>query len=128
MFDMIGNIFKNLGSKPATRMYPFEKREPFKDSRGHISGIDVDACIFCGICSKKCPADAIVVNRAEKSWEIDQFKCVICGVCTEVCPKKCILQEAGHKTASCTKEKVKQVQPPKPAEQPAASKEGQGVA
>lgn len=128
MFDMIGNIFKNLGSKPATRMYPFEKREPFKDARGQISGIDIDKCIFCGICSRKCPADAINVNRQEKSWEIDQFKCVICGVCTEVCPKKCILMDSHHKTASTSKEKVKQVQEPKKDEQPVTEKENQGVA
>ena len=128
MFDMIGNIFKNLGSKPATRMYPFEKREPFKNSRGQISGVDIDACIFCGICSKKCPADAINVNRAEKSWEIDPFRCVICGVCTEVCPKKCILMEEQHKTASTKKEKAKFVQQPKPVEQPVADKKDQGVA
>ena len=116
MFDMLSSIFKNLGSKPATRMYPFDKREPFKNSRGQISGIDIDVCIFCGICARKCPADAIVVNKAEKSWEIDQFKCVVCGVCVEVCPKKCLLMEAGHKTAACKKDKSKHVQQPKPAE------------
>ena len=128
MFDMIGNIFKNLSSKPATRMYPFDKREPFENSRGQISGIDIDKCVFCGICSKKCPAEAISVNRQEKSWEIDQFKCVICGVCTEVCPKKCILMEEQHKTASTTKEKSKHIQQPKPTEKTAAEKEDQGVA
>ena len=34
MFDMLGNILKNVVSKPATRMYPFIKRESFKDTRG----------------------------------------------------------------------------------------------
>lgn len=116
MFEMLSSIFKNLGSKPATRTYPFEKREPFKNSRGQISGIDIDACIFCGICSKKCPADAITVNKAEKSWEIDQFRCVICGVCTEVCPKKCILMESSHKTSATKKETHKQVQQSKTVE------------
>ena len=81
MFDMIANVIKNLGSKPATRMYPFVKREPFKDVRGKV-GINIDACIFCGICSRKCPSDAITVDRSGKSWEIDPFKCVVCGVCS----------------------------------------------
>ena len=107
---MVENVLKNLVSKPATRMYPFDKREPFKDSRGHISGCDIDKCIFCGICQRKCPADAIVVNKSEKSWEIDQFKCVICNACVEVCPKKCIDASADHKTAQLNKDKLKVVQ------------------
>ena len=115
MFDMIGNIFKNLGSKPATRMYPFEKREPYEDTRGQLGGIDIDACIFCGICSKKCPSDAIVVNKAEKSWEVDRFKCVVCGVCTEVCPKKCLFMNEKYTDAAYAKDKSKHVQQPKTA-------------
>ena len=114
MFDMLSEILKNLISKPATRQYPFERREPFKNARGQISGIDIDSCIFCGICSKRCPSEAIVVNKAEKSWEIDSFKCVVCGVCTEVCPKKCIYMSSVHKSAALAKDKSKYVQQPKP--------------
>lgn len=110
MFKMVENIFRNLVSKPATRLYPFEKREPFKDSRGQIAGCDMDKCIFCSMCQRKCPSDAIIVNKAEKSWEIDQFKCVICNACVEVCPKKCIISSAEHKTAALKKEKLKLVQ------------------
>jgi formate hydrogenlyase subunit 6/NADH:ubiquinone oxidoreductase subunit I len=109
MFDMLGNILKNLFSKPATRMYPIEKREPYKDTRGQI-GIDIDACIFCGICSKKCPSDAIDVNRNDKSWEIDPYKCIICGVCTEVCPKKCLRTDEEYSPSVYCKEKAKFVQ------------------
>lgn len=116
MFDMIGNILKNLTSKPATRKYPYEKRENFKNARGMVSGIGIDDCIFCGICSKKCPSDAIVVNKAEKSWEIDPFKCVICGVCSEVCPKKCIFMGEDYNASSYTKGKLKHTQQPKPVE------------
>ena len=113
MFDMIGNIFKNLTSKPATRQYPFERRAAFKDTRGHI-GIDIDKCIFCGICSKKCPPGALVVNRAEKSWEIDPYKCIICNECEEVCPKKCIINYETHNTSVLKQEKRKFIQQPKP--------------
>lgn len=119
MFDMVGNVFKNLFSKPATRLYPFEKREPFKDSRGQISGVEIDKCIFCGICQRKCPSDAIVVNKAEKSWEIDQFKCVICNACADACPKKCITTDAAHKTSQYSKDKLKIVMPEKPADEEA---------
>jgi formate hydrogenlyase subunit 6/NADH:ubiquinone oxidoreductase subunit I len=113
---MMENVLKNLVSKPATRMYPFEKREPFQDSRGHISGCDIDKCIFCGICQRKCPADAIVVNKAEKSWEINQFKCVICNACVETCPKKCINSSSSHKTAQYSKDNLKIVQAEKNTE------------
>jgi len=123
MLKMVENIFKNLVSKPATRMYPFEKREPFKDSRGQIEGCEIDKCIFCGICQRKCPANAIVVNKAEKSWEINQFKCVICNACVEACPKKCIVASASHKTAASTKETLKIVQPEKKADKEAEAKD-----
>ena len=113
MFDMIGNIFKNLSQRPATRKYPFVKREVFRDSRGRVKGIDIDSCIFCGICSKKCPSEAINVDRAEKSWEIDPFKCVICSVCAEVCPKKCIIMDEEYTQASFEKNTLKFIQEPK---------------
>jgi len=116
MFKMMVNVFKNLFSKPATRMYPFVKREPFADSRGHIEGCDIDKCIFCGICQRKCPADAIIVNKAEKSWEIDQFRCVICNACVDTCPKKCIISSPTHKTSQYTKNTLKIVQAEKPTE------------
>lgn len=113
MFDMIGNIFKNMSSKPATRQYPKEVRSSFKDTRGHI-GINIDNCIFCGICSKKCPSNALTVDRNEKSWEIDPFKCIICNVCEEVCPKKCIINHEAYNTSALVKEKRKSFQAPKP--------------
>ena len=78
--------------KPATRRYPFEKREPFPATRGHIA-IDVDACILCGLCQKRCPSDAIVVDKPNKSWIIDRLRCVQCNACVEVCPKKCLVME-----------------------------------
>jgi ech hydrogenase subunit F len=117
MFDMIGNIMRNLTSKPATRRYPFEKREAFKDSRGMVRGVGIDECIFCGICSKKCPSNAIVVNKQEKSWEIDPYKCVICGVCSEVCPKKCINMGEEYNASTLKKSKSKFVQETKPADE-----------
>lgn len=107
MFDMFGNVIKNLFSEPVTRRYPYEKRECFKNTRGQMGGIEIEKCIFCGICAKKCPSNAINVNREEKSWEIDKFKCIICGACVEACPKKCLYMEEEHQTASYTKEKFK---------------------
>lgn len=105
MFEFIKPIFRNLFSKPSTRLYPIVKREPFDKARGHVSGINED-CVFCGICAKKCPADAIEVDRTTKTWKIDQFKCVICNVCIDTCPKKCISMDPTHRTAEYKKSHV----------------------
>lgn len=111
MFDMLGNVLRNLVSKPATRMYPQEKRQAFDNVRGRM-GIDIDGCIFCGICSKKCPSGAIKVDRNEKSWEIDHFNCIICGLCQEVCPKKCISTNTGYHPCAYSKDRAKSIQKP----------------
>lgn len=89
MFTLLTNIFKNLGNKPATRLYPFVKREAPPQTRGHLD-IEIDKCIFCGACQKRCPANALAVSRNPKSWSVNHYACIICGYCVEVCPKKCL--------------------------------------
>lgn len=102
IFSMSKTVFKSLFSKPATLMYPIEPRIPYKNTRGHIA-ITINDCIFCGICSKKCPSDAINVAKTEKQWEIDRFKCVSCNLCVEVCPKKCLTMENAYTSPSTGK-------------------------
>ncbi len=51
---------------------------------------DKDVCVYCTLCDKKCPVQAIKVDRAEKTWEFDKTKCIGCGLCEKNCPKKCI--------------------------------------
>ena len=46
-----------------------------------------DSCVFCGLCAKACPADAIEVDRKEKLWKVDVDSCVKCGACIDKCPK-----------------------------------------
>jgi ech hydrogenase subunit F len=82
-------IFKNLVSKPATRLYPVTARKPFDRTRGHIE-IDIQQCIFCGLCDRKCPTHAITVTKADKGWSIERMRCIQCNSCVEVCPKKCL--------------------------------------
>lgn len=106
MFEMIRTIIKNLFDGPATRMYPMEKREPFANARGQITGIDGDACIYCGICQRKCPALAIVVDKPMKTWTLDPYKCVICGVCQEACPKKCITGSGQYRAPEYQKQHI----------------------
>jgi len=113
MFDMITTIVKNLFAGPATRMYPLTRREPFANGRGQVTGIDADVCVYCGICQKRCPANAIVVDRATKTWTLDAYKCIICGVCTEACPKKCIAMESQYRPPAYHKAPVTCTQPPR---------------
>lgn len=89
MFDFISVALKNLFIRPATRNYPKTVREPFAGQRGHIEN-RISACIFCGICSRKCPVSAIKIERDKRTWAIDRFQCIVCGECAASCPKKCL--------------------------------------
>ena len=47
-------------------------------------GIDPAKCVGCGICAKKCPAEAISGQR-KTPYAISVVKCVRCGICAEAC-------------------------------------------
>ncbi|MBF0511008.1 MAG: 4Fe-4S dicluster domain-containing protein [Candidatus Omnitrophica bacterium] len=99
---MTSSVLKILGKKPSTRAYPFYKRPAFKDARGKIV-IDIPLCIYCGICMRRCPANAIFTNIKEKVWTIDHFRCVNCKLCVDVCPKKCLSMESDQALPSTTR-------------------------
>ena len=52
---------------------------------------DPDKCVYCTICARKCPGEALTVDRKEKTWKLDEDKCVGCGTCADVCPKNAIV-------------------------------------
>lgn len=85
-------------------MYPFKKRVYYKNTRGSID-IDVKACIFCGICQKKCPTGALEVTRDKKEWAINRMRCIACNACVEACPKKCLYMNNQYANAGTVKEK-----------------------
>ena len=87
IMNFTGTVLKNLFSKPATRLYPQQPNEYTDRTRGHVVN-DIDNCIFCGMCERKCPTGAIKVDRNAKTWKINRFDCVQCACCVKNCPKK----------------------------------------
>ena len=67
---------------PAAEVRPRDDGKPVSDPA---------KCVYCTLCARKCPAGAREVDRANKTWKLDDEKCVACGTCAEACPKKCII-------------------------------------
>lgn len=80
---------KNLFSKPATRNYPDLPPKSTAATRGAVQ-IDIEQCVLCGLCMRRCPSEAIKVDRTNKSWSIERMGCVQCADCVSICPKKCL--------------------------------------
>ncbi len=83
---MVGRSLRNLVSRPATRRYPGEARPHFAGTRGTIE-FDVDTCVFCGLCVRRCPTVALACSREDRSFAIEQLRCIACGVCVDLCNK-----------------------------------------
>jgi formate hydrogenlyase subunit 6/NADH:ubiquinone oxidoreductase subunit I len=98
---MLRNVLDNLFTGPATRTQA-TRRDPVTDVRGTLV-IDDKECIYCGACSLKCPADAIVVDRPEKLMTFDVFKCVACNSCVEACKKGCIQMQSAYQRPGYSK-------------------------
>jgi formate hydrogenlyase subunit 6/NADH:ubiquinone oxidoreductase subunit I len=112
LFAMARSAIQNLFSKPATERYPFVKKEYMVGSRGRVA-IEIQACIFCGLCQRKCPTSAIIVSKESKTWEIERLRCITCNACVEVCPKKCLKMENLYSPAQVKRSKETfQAQPP----------------
>lgn len=116
LMEFAKTALKNLFSKPATKNYPAQPIEFPAGSRGHVS-IDIDDCIFCGMCQRKCPSGAITVDRSAKSWSIERMGCVQCENCVLHCPKHCLHMEAGYTAPAVSKtvDTYSQPIPDKPA-------------
>lgn len=95
IFTMSKTITRNLVTGPATLMYPRQRRGYAPITRGRIENA-IDRCIFCCVCSRRCPTYAIVVEKENRAWQIDRLKCCICNLCVEVCPVKCLSTDSQH--------------------------------
>lgn len=113
---------RNLFSKPVTTKYPFEPATYPEGSRGHIE-LNLEQCVFCGMCARKCPTGAIQVDRKTGNWTIARFDCVQCANCVNGCPKKCLTIVPGYFAPGT--EKVSETfhkDLPQPKPRPAAAK------
>ncbi len=123
---MTVNILKNLVTPKATRNYPFVVREPFERARGALYN-EIEKCIFCGLCSRKCPSQCITVDKKTGSWVCDPFACVYCGTCEEACPVDCLHHTQAWRHVTSEREMITmQGEPPKPKKKPAAKKKDDG--
>lgn len=86
---------KNLFSKSATTAYPAVPAQFKERTRGHIE-FDMDKCVLCTLCAKKCPTGAITVDRDEKLWAINRFDCVQCANCVNACRKGALAIVPGY--------------------------------
>ncbi len=56
-------------------------------------------CVYCTLCAKNCPVGALTVDRAAKTWTLDEDACVGCGSCAGSCPKSAILMPGDEPVA-----------------------------
>ncbi|HJJ98726.1 MAG TPA: 4Fe-4S binding protein [Methanocorpusculum sp.] len=97
---MLKTILKQVTHRPVTTTFPAEPARHYDATRGHIVFVP-SKCTSCTTCMRRCPSQAIVVDRAAKTWMIDRFRCVICGQCVELC-KFGVLSLATAYSASAT--------------------------
>jgi ech hydrogenase subunit F len=100
-FKLGSMTFGGLFKKPETLLYPFETKTPPAGLKGTIK-VDVDNCILCGICQKKCPCGTIVVDKPNRVWKINHYQCIQCGYCVRECPKGGLTMEPVAPPAATT--------------------------
>ncbi|MGN0457668.1 MAG: 4Fe-4S dicluster domain-containing protein [Eubacterium sp.] len=86
------------------KFYRISKETPFKKQINAVQKQDaqkeqapacagkivnnIDTCILCGLCARKCPQSCITVDRKEeKTWSINRDDCIQCGACIDACIK-----------------------------------------
>jgi ech hydrogenase subunit F len=94
-FEMTKTALKTVLSRPVTILYPYQLAKKTSLSRGHVVH-DGSKCISCNICVKKCPSQAILLNKEAKTWQIDRFRCVVCNSCVDTCPTKCLSMDTQY--------------------------------
>jgi formate hydrogenlyase subunit 6/NADH:ubiquinone oxidoreductase subunit I len=87
---ILKTILQYIKSGPVTIRYPAVPAKRTPATRGHLE-IQIDDCIFCGLCRMHCPSQAIEVSKPDRTWQLDIFRCIVCSSCVEYCPKDCLV-------------------------------------
>jgi len=66
----------------------FYIREELSKPRTGEIVTDISACMACGVCVKKCPTQALKLEKDE--IRVDNDKCILCGQCDVLCPVNAI--------------------------------------
>jgi len=86
---MVGDVFRSLFRRPATRQYPFVRKEAPEQLRGKLHW-NPELCTGCSLCVKDCPAQAIeitIVDKANKRFIMRYHldRCTFCSQCVVSC-------------------------------------------
>lgn len=111
---------RSLFGKPETVLYPVQTRPMPEGLKGHVSN-NIEECILCGICQKRCPTEAIAVDKKSGTWTVDGFRCIQCGACVRECPKHSLTMEPTYTAPALTKQKHTEIKP-QPSEEELAAK------
>lgn len=57
-------------------------------SSSFVATLNLEKCINCGICVKRCEMDALHIEN--KELKLDKDRCIGCGLCVTKCPTKSI--------------------------------------
>ena len=121
-FHLAKMSLRNLFKQPATKMYPVVAPTYTKMTKGHVVN-DIDTCILCGICEKRCPTYAIHVSKPDRTWAIEHFACIQCMSCVRACPKKCMTMLPDYTKPAATKTTFMMTKPEKVEAEAAAAVE-----
>ncbi len=86
---MLSIVLRNLITGPVTTRYPDGPADIPEGNRGRVDW-DMEPCTLCGLCQKRCPPLAVVVDKIAGTVSLQVFRCISCGVCADICPKGAI--------------------------------------
>lgn len=126
----IPELLRNLGTKPVTRMYPFEPVAVPEGYRG-LPKFNYGSCIGCQLCVKDCTAEALAIEQVvepappppaegEPAPKIQKKfrmvlhvdRCIHCGRCAEVCARSAITMDERFELAGFNHESLLEITGP----------------